>query len=234
MPAHSRKNYRKIYEQHYGPIPLDEKGRRYDIHHNDGDHSNNDPSNLKAVTLEEHYDLHYAVGDWTACQAIMMRIDRTSTELSELAKKSNRERVKNGTHHFLGSDLNNARVANGTHPFLGGEIVRETSRSRVKDNTHNFIGGEMQRRTQLEMVANGTHQFLDGSISKQANRERVKNGTHHFLGSSFNQTRLDNGTHQSQVKWKCEHCGKEGKGTTNYKRYHGDNCKLAKVLADPL
>jgi len=33
--------YRKIYEQHNGPIP---KGM--DIHHIDGNHANNDPNNL--------------------------------------------------------------------------------------------------------------------------------------------------------------------------------------------
>lgn len=232
MAINSRKNYRKIYEEHYGPIPLDERGRRYDIHHIDGDHSNNDPTNLKAVTLDEHYGLHYQIGDWGACQAIMMRIDRTSSELSDLAKKSNQERVKNGTHHFLGSELNNSRVAAGIHPFLGGEMAGATSRRRVKENTHNFIGGEIQRRSQLEMVAAGTHQFLDGSISKKTSQERVKNGTHHFLGGNVNQTRLANGTHQSQIKWKCEHCSKEGKGTTNYKRYHNDNCKSLKIIPD--
>ena len=35
--------YRKIYEQHHGPIPIDESGRTYDIHHIDGNHFNNDP-----------------------------------------------------------------------------------------------------------------------------------------------------------------------------------------------
>ena len=54
-------NYRKIYEDHYGQIPLDEEGRSYDIHHIDGNHNNNDISNLKAVTIQEHYDIHYAL-----------------------------------------------------------------------------------------------------------------------------------------------------------------------------
>ena len=234
MSIYSRKNYRKIYEKHYGPIPLDEKGRRYDIHHIDGDHTNNDPSNLKAVTLEEHYDIHFSQKNWGACIAIQMRMDKTSEEISKLVSLSNKERVANGTHHFLGSALNDARVKDGTHPFLGGAIQGETSRRRVKEKTHNLLGGEMQKRTQLEMVANGTHQFLDGSIAKKSNQERVQKGTHHFLGSNINKTRIENGTHQSQVKWKCEHCGKEGKGTTNYRRYHGPNCKLANELSNKL
>ena len=27
------------------------------------------------------------------------------------------------------------------------------------------------------------------------------------------------------VPFKCEHCGKEGVGIGNYKRWHGNNCK---------
>lgn len=32
----------------------------------------------------------------------------------------------------------------------------------------------------------------------------------------------------SFIPFICEHCGKEGKGATNYKRWHGDNCKKVK------
>jgi N-acetylglutamate synthase/N-acetylornithine aminotransferase len=60
-------NYRKIYENHHGPILKDEEGRTYEIHHIDGDHSNNDPVNLTALTLQEHYNIHYSQGDYYAC-----------------------------------------------------------------------------------------------------------------------------------------------------------------------
>jgi len=33
MRIYSHKFYRKIYEQHYGPIPVDSDGRTYEIHH---------------------------------------------------------------------------------------------------------------------------------------------------------------------------------------------------------
>jgi hypothetical protein len=64
MSTYSRVNYRKIYEKHFGSIPKEPSGRSYEIHHKDRDHVNNDPSNLIAVTLQEHYDLHYAQGDF--------------------------------------------------------------------------------------------------------------------------------------------------------------------------
>lgn len=60
--------YRKIYENHHGPIPVDPlAGRKCDIHHIDGNHSNNHPDNLIALTRYEHYLRHYEQGDWAAC-----------------------------------------------------------------------------------------------------------------------------------------------------------------------
>lgn len=53
--------YRRIYEQHYGPIPKDEFGRPYHIHHIDHDHNNNDPSNLMAMPVAEHV-IHHKLG----------------------------------------------------------------------------------------------------------------------------------------------------------------------------
>ena len=95
-------NYRKIYKKHYGPIPCDSYGRSYEIHHIDGNHNNNDPKNLIAITLQEHYDIHYAQGDWSACYYMsIQRMNKTPAELSDLSKKIQLERVKNGTHHFL-------------------------------------------------------------------------------------------------------------------------------------
>ena len=51
-------DHRKIYERYNGSIP-----DGYEIHHIDGNHKNNDPKNLKAVTMQEHYNIHYQQGD---------------------------------------------------------------------------------------------------------------------------------------------------------------------------
>jgi len=66
----------KIYEDHYGSLPKDEKGRKYEIHHIDGNRENNDPSNLKAVSITEHYDIHYSDGNWLGCLGFLERLYR--------------------------------------------------------------------------------------------------------------------------------------------------------------
>jgi hypothetical protein len=167
-------NYRAIYENHIGPIPKELNGRTYEIHHIDGNHSNNDLSNLKAVTLQEHYDIHYANGDWYACKLIkLQRMNYTSEELSQLARKNvqksidagshpfitridgsnlSSDRVKVGTHHWQGEKNNKKRVENGTHPFLGGEIQRKVAEERIKTGTHNFFNENHPAKIKLSCV----------------------------------------------------------------------------------
>jgi len=81
--------HRKIYENHYGPIPRDEYGRSYEIHHIDGNHSNNDIKNLACVSIEEHYRIHKEQGDIKACLIMSKRMKLSPEEKSRLAVIAN-------------------------------------------------------------------------------------------------------------------------------------------------
>ena len=49
-------DYRKICREHYGYTKKEMIGM--DVHHIDGDRTNNHPSNLKLISMEEHAKLH--------------------------------------------------------------------------------------------------------------------------------------------------------------------------------
>lgn len=120
----TNQTYKRIYKKHYGPIPIDCQGRSYEIHHIDGNHTNNDPSNLKAITIQEHYDIHYQQGDWYACLRIAERMNKSPQEISELARQSNLKRMKENRHHFLDSSwqkLTRQKLLNSgwINPFIG-------------------------------------------------------------------------------------------------------------------
>lgn len=205
------KKYRKLYEKHYGPIPTDETGRTYEIHHIDGDHNNNDPTNLKAVSIKEHYQIHLERGDYSSCIKIATRMKMPPEVLSELATKENLKRIKEGTHNWL-----------------GGEFQRNLQRKRVAEGTHNWLG---DKNPMYRLLENGTHPFLGeagSSLAKKVQRERVKNGTHHLLSGDIqrksHKKRLEEGNHHMLIVHKCPHCNKEGKTAVMF-RYHFDNCK---------
>jgi len=100
--------YRRIYEQHFGPIP---KG--YHIHHRDGDRSNNHIENLQCVSAEEHYNIHYSQKDYGACWA-MHRTGHISMSLEEKS--------------FISSQTQLGLSKEGKHPFQ-----LETTRAKTRD-----------------------------------------------------------------------------------------------------
>ena len=80
-------DYRKIWIDHYGPIPVDENGITYDIHHIDGNRKNNHISNLIALPLKEHYQIHYDKGEYNAAHLISHRLKMTPEERDHINKK---------------------------------------------------------------------------------------------------------------------------------------------------
>lgn len=211
--------YRRIYEQHYGPIPKDEQGRSFEIHHIDGDRNNNDISNLACMCIKEHYDTHYSQGDWGACYAIAKRMKLHPNLLSELSKKCQSKRIEERTHHLLrrqdGSSHASDRVTCGTHWFLsengGSDRSKKQQISRVKNKTHHFLkengGSDRSREVQKQLVKNKKHHLLKRNDGSSLSSDRVKSGDHPFV-----------------EKVVCPHCGKSGSKAIMY-RHHFDRCK---------
>lgn len=86
--------YRQIYENHVGPIPKDHEGRTYEIHHIDGDRDNNTLSNLIAVSLQDHYNIHFAQGDFDACRLMKkQRMVYTVAEIADLNSKAKKGKI---------------------------------------------------------------------------------------------------------------------------------------------
>lgn len=216
MSIYKPPHYRKIYEQHYGPIPKDPDGRTYDIHHIDGDRKNNDPSNLVALSIAEHYKVHMEQGDYGAAQLLAIKMNKSPELISELARKGNLKRVADGTHILLGGEIqrkhakriNAEKVAKGIHHFQDKEKSSAMAHKRVANGTNPFCDKEKARERAYKNVANGTHPFLGGEIQKK----RLENGTHNFL---------------NHPKIECPHCGKIG-NLGPMKRWHFDNCKEAR------
>lgn len=232
-------DYRKIWESHNGPIPLDTDGRTYEIHHIDGDRTNNDISNLACLSIQEHYDIHYRQEDWKACQALAMRMDVDPEIKSELARKSAKQLVEYGDHPWQrkadGTSLvmttNKVRIENGTHAFLkrsdGSSVGLERSLERVQNGTHQMLkrndGSSIGGAANLKRIEEKTHNLLkrsDGtSLGQEVARKRVENGTHHWLHAK------SKGLHPTQIKVSCLACRKE-LAVSHFWQHHGERCKV--------
>jgi hypothetical protein len=93
-------NHRKLWIKTFGEIPKDVNGRSLEIHHIDGNHDNNDISNLKLVTIEEHFKIHESQGDYGACTLIAKRMKLPPDYISKIQlgkKRPGIGGVKKGT-----------------------------------------------------------------------------------------------------------------------------------------
>lgn len=204
-------DYRKLWESHNGPIPKDKDGRSYEIHHIDGDHNHNVIENLKLVTIQEHYDVHYNQGDYGACLAIIMRMNVPVADAKKLQSK-------------LSKAVAAKRIAEGTHNF-SSELSKRVQQERIENGTHNFQGEQgslnaVQRNKKL--VELGKHPWAGergSEHNKKVAADRMKNGTHNFQG--------DNHPTKKLPIVKCDYCEVVGKQNL-MKRYHFDNCKHRK------
>ena len=148
----STNKYRKIYKNHVGPIPRDNTGRTYDIHHIDGNRDNNHPDNLMALSIQEHYELHLKQKDYNAALRLAAKMKYTPAELSKIASDHQRKLVNEGIHILLDGEIQRksslARSAAGTLP----------AQIESANGTHRWMGdGSMQRAVQQDLLAKNQH-----------------------------------------------------------------------------
>lgn len=118
-------NYTKIWETHNGPIPFDDLGRRFHIHHKDGNKKNNKIENFLCLSAQDHYNLHYKQGDYFECHLIAKNhLNLSKEDFSNLAKLSGE--LHRNTISVKDKNGNKFRVANTDYRFLSGELVGVT------------------------------------------------------------------------------------------------------------
>jgi hypothetical protein len=116
--------YRKTYELYKGPIPKDDEGRTYEIHHIDGNRDNNDIFNLVALSIQDHYDIHYLQREYGACLLISRKMNLTAEEMRE-------------GQSFCGKIAAKKAKETGTYN-LSPELTSKTQKRIVKAGTHHF------------------------------------------------------------------------------------------------
>lgn len=80
------KDHRKVWVEAHGPIPKDENGRSFEIHHINGNHQDNRLENLECLRIEEHFQRHLENGDFGACVLIGKRMSMSPEELSAVQR----------------------------------------------------------------------------------------------------------------------------------------------------
>lgn len=145
-------NYRKIWIQANGPIPKDEEGRSYEIHHKDGNRKNNNIENLVCISIQEHYNIHYRQGDYAAAFRIAQRMGIDSETKSDLMSKSNSKRLQEGNHPFIDTQIRDkvrstiqTKIEKGLLPFQNKEFLQKALQTKQEKYTHEQLSEQVKK-----------------------------------------------------------------------------------------
>ena len=218
----TRSKYRRVWEREVGPIPIDSNGRTYDIHHIDGNSTNDNLNNLKCVSLQEHYEIHLSQGDYQACQAILIRLAVSANEQTEIARLSGLQRRGISRPDMIG-DLNPMR-----NPNYAKNLSLVTKGFPKSDKGRDAIGNAQRYRISQKILCMHCGRLINPlSYNQWHGNKCVKNPNliseikDIILKKKNNNFSKNN---PSNIKKICEYCNISA-GAGNYKRWHGDNCK---------
>jgi hypothetical protein len=145
------KDYIKIWKQNYGEMPKDSDGRTYEIHHIDGNHSNNCIENLNCISIKEHYDIHYNNGDYGACVMIARRMNMSPEYISKIqtgVKRPGVGGVKKGTVSW-NKGLNGYKI-NLTEDGKKRKIEATKRNSKISDS--DAVGIRLDFQQKIEII----------------------------------------------------------------------------------
>lgn len=164
--------YRKIYEHHYGKIPKDEDERTYEIHHIDGNHDNNDFKNLKAVTIQEHYNIHYSQRDFGACLLISRAMKISPEEKSELARLNSIKRIAENNHNFFNQEPEDHPRYDNKLYFFKNKITNEI----VNMTKYEFcITFNLSKSNVIQMIKNNLISVKEWTLLDSTKLDQRKN-----------------------------------------------------------
>lgn len=242
----SQKIYRKIWEDHYGPIPVDRYGRSYEIHHRSGIRSDNRIQNLQCVTIRQHFLIHKRQGDHRAAAAISRRMMVPPERQLKLNSKAGKEAWKQRTGWFDPKRLEKSRkkatkasaIANtgrqwytngkenirrSEHPGKGWKLGRSVSGTGFPKGTilGTFWNKNGKNKRSIDCPGRGWKRGKYLTPDQRA--RRVEIGRQHGVSTG---NRSKGGLNLRGFKHdvvKCPHCKLLG-GRNAMKRYHFENC----------
>jgi len=99
-------NYRKLYEKHHDvKLPSD-----WDVHHIDGDRSNNNIDNLIALSREDHIKVHLEQGDYGAANLLSRGQVDISGERNPMWGKTTSQKQKDAVSKAMKGKKKNYKV----------------------------------------------------------------------------------------------------------------------------
>jgi hypothetical protein len=238
--------YRRIWTDAIGIIPTDENGRTYEIHHLNGDHSDNRLENLICVSIQEHYEIHSNQSDFQAMAAIAIRMKIPPDEQRILNVEAGKMAyINNKGIHGLTNEQRLINSTKGGHA-CAGNLWYHNNIVETKSSKHPGLGWSEGRLPSVKCgyakgkllgsfwnngcvnVRSQTSPGIEWQAGRLLNddqrkrRQEIGMNTVHTNESKQKISDALKGKPKNKVT--CPHCGKVG-GVGALKRWHFDHRK---------
>lgn len=183
--------------------------------------SDNSASNLVLLTAREHYLCHKLL---IKCVSAEYKKKMFFALWAFNRKSKNQERIIINSRDYEYARKNIAEIFSKDRKGWGAsrqvsELQKEKISKRLKGKPKSDLTKE---RMKDSWKTRGPRSESHCAALSKANRGRVSSAeTKNKISAAMKGI---NPVH-TQIKWVCNHCSKEGVGISNFKRWHGLNCK---------
>lgn len=209
-----RKNdvpHRRVFKKVHGRSPKP----GYHVHHIDGNHQNNDPSNLIEVSAKDHYDIHRRQNDYGACIMLSSSAQVSPEELADIQRLHGLKCAANKIGIHSDDRDRKSHLANIWRKTPPGRMPVTNGVDILKFKT------EEEREAFLRIHVDWRKGYPERIIKGlEKSTRRISSEESKILA----QKRLAEGSHNFVIEYTCPCCGTIGKGPM-MKRWHFDKCK---------
>lgn len=181
--------------------------------------------NFAVLTAREHFICHWLLTKmvsgkkqryqmWNAVSSMIDRNNPYQTRYAGMSRKFQllREEIaKQRSIKFSGKD----------NPMYGRKWSQEQIDAHIKRMTGRVVSDETREKCRNSRKHTGPNYKLRGENNANFKPGVAEKRKKTFLEKYGVET-------AGKMLWTCPHCGKSGRGSGNYARYHGGNCSVLK------
>ncbi len=185
----------------------------------------NNKTNLVDLTAREHFVCHWLLTKMVNGQFRYKMWNAFSAMLYWHNHLQHREKITPRKYAIIKDQISKAKSAKfaGANNLMYGKTHSAEARAKIS-KTH--LGRKNTEETKLKCKLSPKHTGPNYKLRGENNAMNLP-GVKEKRKEIFNNKYGVSGP--TLVPYKCKHCGKEGSGLGNYKRWHGINCKSLKT-----
>ena len=179
---------------------------------------NNSKDNLVKLTAREHFICHWLLTKMTKGKNKISMVYACKRMMHGFGKNQERYKITGRVYENLKNNLNQT-LKDRVFTDEWRKKLSDSAKRRVANESEEIKSFKREKMIRLNKSRKGIKKPYQTGENNPFVRDDVK--------EKIKQANIEKYGYPnpSLIPWKCEHCQKEGKGLSGYKRWHGINCR---------